>query len=312
MKIAIYTRDEKYLTLQELKNILLLTQKYNITAIFNCEYADFSLAQYSIKLDSYSVKNCGLEADFMISYGGDGTFLHAVAILGHSNIPILGVNSGRLGFLSSVDRGDIDWAIEQLILGVYSIEKRSMIEVSGDFKKSKNCKNSENPVNFEKFNEINDNSDEKIFPYIFNEFTLQKSELNMVDITLEINNQHVASIAADGLIVSTPSGSTAYSLSSGGAILSPDCKAFIITPIAPHNLTLRPIVVDENVEIMMSVNSRIGECYATLDNRAYKVESGAKFYLRRAKHSVSIVKLNGNSFFDRLQKKLMWASENRY
>lgn len=287
MKFAIYTKGERYFPREDLVNLQKLAEECGFEMVFNHDFVKYSAENYNIRLNSYS-SAADIDADFVLSFGGDGTFLHCVTMLESKEIPILGVNSGRLGFLSSVGREDFVGAIRAILDGCYVIEKRSMIEVDGDFE-----------------------SDE-VYPHLFNEFTIQKSELNMVDITLEINSQKVATIAADGMIVSTPSGSTAYSLSTGGAILSPTCKAFIITPIAPHNLTMRPIVVDETAKITMCVSSRIGECYATLDNRAYKIKSGSKFNLKLSPYQVNIVKLEDNSFFETLRKKLMWGSPAKY
>ncbi|MFI3315006.1 MAG: NAD(+)/NADH kinase [Rikenellaceae bacterium] len=286
MKLAIYTKGGDYFSLLDLENLLNLANKYSLSLSFNDEFATFANNHYAFELNSYN--DCSdIDADYMVSFGGDGTFLHAVATMGVSEIPIIGVNSGRLGFLANVDKADFEVALKAIITGEFTIDKRAMIEVGGDFE------------------------DDNVYPYLFNEFTIQKSELNMVDISLDINNHRVLNIAADGMIVSTPSGSTAYSLSSGGAILSPDCHAFIITAIAPHNLTIRPIVVDESSNITMRVKSRVDYCYATLDNRAYKIKSGATFIIKLSPHKVSLVKLHGNSFFETLRKKLLWGKENR-
>lgn len=287
MKFAIYTKGERYFPKEDLINLQKLSYECGFDMVFNRDFVKYSEVNYGVNLNSYTT-SADIDADFVLSFGGDGTFLHCVTMLEARDIPILGVNSGRLGFLSSVGKDDFVNAIRSILRDDYIIEKRSMIEVDGDFE------------------------EQGIYPHLFNEFTIQKSELNMVDIALEINSQKVATVAADGMIVSTPSGSTAYSLSTGGAILSPACKTFIITPIAPHNLTMRPIVVDESATITMRVTSRIGECYATLDNRAYKIKSGAKFNLKLSPYNVSIVKLGDSSFFETLRKKLMWGSPAKY
>lgn len=288
MQLAIYTNGGDYFLHDDLLRLLSLAESQNISLIFNEEYVKYVESEHLIELDSYR-DHSDIECDFLVSFGGDGTFLQAVALLRMLPIPILGVNSGRMGFLSTVDKSSFESALNLLISGEYEIEERSMLSVESE--------------SLEKYN---------IFPHLFNEFTIQKSELSMVEIVLEINGNRALNIAADGIIVSTPSGSTAYSLSSGGAILSPDCRAFIITPIAPHNITLRPIIVDERSKITLSVKSRSPQYYATLDNRAYRVATPSSFALELSSHKVSLVKVKGDSFFDTLRKKLYWGSENRY
>lgn len=284
MKFAIYTRGKRYLTKDDLMELLSFSKERGVTMIFNHSYALYALENYKIELQSYS-RAKDIDADFVISYGGDGTFLHCVAMLENFNRPVLGINSGRLGFLTSGERSSVYYALDSLLEGRYTIEQRSMIEVSGDLGK------------------------ERVFPHIFNEFTLQKHGLGMLNIVLEIDSMRVAAFSADGIIVSTPTGSTAYSLSAGGAILAPNCRSFVITPIAPHNLTLRPIVVDEGAVIRLWATSRSGGYYATLDNRSYLVEEGSEFVLRLSPYKVSFVKLAESSFFETIRKKLKWGQD---
>ncbi len=286
MKFAIYTTGAPYCDKRDIDMLLLLSEKYDVSVSFNLDFAQYVDENFAIKVASYS-SLADLDADMMITYGGDGTFLHCVAFLEDKQIPIMGVNSGRLGFLSSITRPEVENALNLILKGEYSIDQRSMIEVSGDF----GC--------------------DKVYPHVFNEFTVQKSELNMIRISIDVNNQNVATFAADGMIVSTPTGSTAYSLSSGGAIMVPGCGAFIITPIAAHNLTVRPIIVSEKSHIKITVYSHIDECYATLDNRSYKVKDGATFNLSLSPNKANIVQFKDGAFFDTLRKKLMWASETK-
>ncbi len=284
MKFAIYTKGKRYFPKEDLQDLLALSIECEFGLIFNDNFAEYSSVNYSIELESYSLAK-DIDADIVISYGGDGTFLHCVAMLGSFNRPILGINSGRLGFLSSVGRSRVKDAIKALLNGDYTIEQRSMIEVEGDF------------------------GDKKVFPHIFNEFTLQRHGLGMLNIAMEIDSQRAATVVADGLIISTPTGSTAYSLSAGGAILAPNCKAFIITPIAPHNLTLRPIVVDEGVTIKLVAQSRRDGYYVSLDNRSYLVANRTEFTLKLSPYKVSFIKLNGFSFFETIREKLMWGQD---
>lgn len=227
-------------------------------------------------------------SDFAISYGGDGTFLSSVRKMGHDFIPVMGINSGRLEFLATVSKDRAEDAIRQLIAGNFDIDRRSMIKID--------CR--ELPSDIPR--------------RALNEFTIQKSGTAMIRITVTIDHQQVGSYWADGIIVSTPTGSTAYSMSVGGAILTPGCRAFIISPIAPHNLNIRPLVIADCSKIELTVESRLEcEAIATVDNREYGVMSGTQFELHRSKYDLEIVKLKEANFYKTLREKLLWGVDPR-
>ncbi|MFP4365965.1 MAG: NAD kinase [Bacteroidales bacterium] len=225
--------------------------------------------------------------DYVFSIGGDGTILETITIVRDSGIPVLGINSGRLGFLANISREDIDLAIDALVSGNYSTEKRSLLELSS-------------PSDF--FGD---------FRYALNEFTLQKKDSAMITIQAWLNDRFLNSYWADGLIVSTPTGSTAYSLSVGGPLLTTETKGFVISPIAPHNLTVRPIVIPDSNIIRMKVHSRNGEFLLSMDYRSTLVPVEKEIILKRSEFDISLIRLNNQDFFTTLRNKLMWGLDKR-
>ncbi len=224
-------------------------------------------------------------ADMAVSYGGDGTFLDCVRTLGH--LPVLGVNSGRLGFLADVPREGMAEAFALLGRGEYAIEPRPLIEVQWD-----------GPV-------------QPDHSFAFNDFTIQRGGTGMISVEAYIDGELVATYWGDGVIVSTPAGSTAYSLSVGGPVIAPGCGCFLISPIAPHNLTMRPIVVPENCEIMLRMSTRDRYAYAALDDSRYEVGWGAAFRLRKAGRRVGVVRFAETSFYKTLREKMLWGVDGR-
>ncbi len=225
--------------------------------------------------------------DVMISIGGDGTFLRAVTIVRDFGIPIVGINSGRLGFLANISREDMEESLISLMKGQYSIEQRSVIKVETDE------------------GQIDD------FPYALNEMSVQKKDSGMITIHTYQKEDYINSYWADGLIISTPTGSTAYSLSVDGPIVALDCSNFIISPIAPHNLTVRPIVVPDNVPYKLQVESRNEQYLLTLDSRTFLMDHETAVWVKRAEFTVKTVRIEENSFFSNLRDKLMWGVDRR-
>lgn len=223
----------------------------------------------------------------MVSYGGDGTFLEAVRRLSGNPMPIVSINSGHLGFIASASRQAIAKIFDDIKKGNFTTERRSMLEVEGSFETR------------------------PAFPYAFNEFSIQRADAGMLYVDTFADGQMVAKYVGDGVILSTPSGSTAYSLSVGGPIIAPDCNCFVLSPIAPHNLTMRPIVIPDTTEIKFMVSTRCDTATVTLDNRTYKVKNGATFCLSKAKKSVFLAKFQNISFFDTLRNKMMWGVDPR-
>lgn len=219
------------------------------------------------------------DVDIALSFGGDGTFLNTAWKVRAKKIPILGVNAGHLGFLSSVGIDEFKKTLSQLIIGKYTVHKFSMLTVEG----------------------MGD---------ALNEFTLQKNGNKMLDIVLSVDGCEVTTYRADGLIVSTPTGSTAYSMSVGGSIISPGCGCFIISPIAPHNLSVRPLVVSDTSKITLTIHSRADNfARATLDNRQENVRicSDSEFKIYKCPDSTLVIYPEGYSFYKALVEKLNWG-----
>ena len=226
--------------------------------------------------------------DFFISIGGDGTFLETIPYVMNHGIPVVGINSGRLGFLADIAGDEINNAIEDIYNKRFKIEERTLIELDTSGKL---------------FTDHN---------FALNEFTIQKQESgSMIIIHTYINDEYLNSYWADGIIVSTPTGSTAYSLSVGGPIVIPNSENFIITPIAPHNLTVRPIVLSDNNKITFKVEGRSASFLASLDYQAEPFEPTLSLTVKKANFRVKIIKLENQSFFSTLRNKLMWGLDKR-
>ncbi len=226
--------------------------------------------------------------DFLLSLGGDGSMLSTVTLVRDSGIPIIGINLGRLGFLASINKEHIDKAIDCLVNKDFTLESRSLLKLSS-------------PKNV--FGELN---------FALNEISIYKRQPNsMVSVNVKVNNQHLNSYWADGLIVATPTGSTAYSLSTGGPIIHPDSHNFIITPIAPHNLSVRPVVIPDDSTISMKVNERDGGFLVSLDSRTIELESGVELIVEKEAFSIQLVRLPEESFFGTIRAKLLWGIDKR-
>ena len=226
--------------------------------------------------------------DFIFSVGGDGTFLHSVLNIRNFDIPVVGVNSGRLGFLADISENQISEALTNIFKQKFSIIERSMLQI--DF-------------------EGRDNLD---FNFALNEITVLKTDTSsMINVSVFVNNELLNNYWADGLIVSTPTGSTAYSLSVGGPILTPDSENFIIAPLAPHNLAIRPIVVPDNSEITLKVEGRGTHFLTSLDFRSVAVELTTIIKVKKANFKLKTLQLPEQPFFNTLRNKLMWGIDKR-
>jgi NAD+ kinase len=227
------------------------------------------------------------DIDLLMSIGGDGTFLEAITFIRDKGIPIVGINSGRLGFLANIGTSEVSQAIDHLIHGNYSFEERSLVKVA-----------STQPI----FDD---------FPYALNEFTIQKTTSSLIAINVTINDDYLTTYWSDGLIVSTPTGSTAYSLSLGGPLVTPLSDIFIITPIAVHNLNVRPLVIPDNATLKIKASGRTDLYLTTLDSRSAKCDIGNEITLTKSDFKLKIVKLPEISFYTTLRNKLMWGADKR-
>jgi NAD+ kinase len=226
--------------------------------------------------------------DLVLSVGGDGTFLETVLNVKDMGIPIAGVNTGRMGFLANISAEEIGKSIEMLINSEYEIIERCLLEIS-------------KPSGL--FNEGSS--------LALNEITIQKADMSMITINVFLDDTHLNTYWADGLIVSTATGSTAYNLSVGGPILSPDDESIIISPIAPHNLTIRPIILSGKGKIRMIIEGRSKEYLATCDFRSKRLSFSEEIHIERSGVKIKTVMLNGRDFYSTLRSKLMWGADFR-
>lgn len=233
----------------------------------------------------HEIKN---NVDFLLSIGGDGTLLDTVSLVRDSGIPVIGINTGRLGFLASISKDNFRKALEGLQQGHFSLDKRTLLR----FEANKSL-----------FGEVN---------YALNELTIHKKDAaSMIKIHAYLNGEFLNSYWADGLIISTPTGSTGYSLSCGGPIIAPQSENFVITPIAPHNLNVRPVVVSDKNVISFEVEGRSENFLVTLDTRSETIDSSLQFAARKEDFCINLVRLNNENFLSTLRNKLMWGLDSR-
>jgi NAD+ kinase len=228
------------------------------------------------------------QTDVLLSLGGDGTLLDTLSLVRDSNIPVIGINFGRLGFLASINKNEIANAIQSLVKGEYTLDKRSIL-------------------NLESQNNLF--ADEN---FALNDMTIHRRDNSaMMIIHAYMNGEFVNSYWADGLIIATPTGSTAYSLSCGGPIILPSAQNFVITPIAPHNLNVRPIIVPDDVELTFEIEARSTKFLVSCDSRTETVDRSVKITINKAKFNVNLVRLNNESYLTTLRNKLLWGIDTR-
>jgi NAD+ kinase len=292
MKVAIYSRGFDLDQRQSLNALLLELHKHDVAiCIFHDLLQKFELCA-PVGKEPYipftSAYDLPENIDCLISLGGDGTVLDSVTLVGDSNIPILGINYGRLGFLASISKDELSLMVDALMNRTYVIEKRALIHLDANI-----------PV----FGTT---------PYGLNEFVLHKRDTSpMIKIHTYLNGEFLNSYWADGIIVSTPTGSTGYNMSCNGPILFPDSASFVITPVAPHNLNVRSIVVPNTSVISFEIEGRTEELICALDARKEIVPKTIELALKQELFSVSFIRLNENSYLTTLRTKLTWGLDKR-
>jgi NAD+ kinase len=252
----------------------------------------YSFLQTQMKLDVRNFETFDtddFDADMAISIGGDGTFLKAAGKVGGKNIPILGINTGHLGFLADILPEDIEKVIDEVYNNHYTLEERSVLRMECDYKSL------------------------QIYPYALNEIAVLKQDSSsMITIRAAINGKYLTTYLGDGLVIATPTGSTAYSLSIGGPIVVPHSKAIVITPIAPHSLNIRPIVICDDWEITLDVESRSHNFLVAIDGCSETCKEKSKITIRRAEYTIKVVKRFEQNYFNTLRTKMMWGMDKRH
>lgn len=291
MKIAVFGKVFNkgfYSTCADLFTIL---KQYEVGIIMYKPFYEFLLAEVKLKPDviGFFESNAALDdVDLVFSIGGDGTFLEAVTYVRNSGIPIVGVNSGRLGFLADIAQVELRSILHDVLKGNYKTRELDLLSLHTE------C------------------SAFGVNNFALNELAISKRDSSaMIAIHTYIDDSFLNSYWADGLIISTPTGSTAYSMSVGGPIVHPDSHSFIITPIAPHNLTVRPLVVPNDVEITLKIDGRDNNFLASLDSRSIVFENSISLKVKKADFKINIVELENHSFYSTLRNKLMWGADKR-
>lgn len=291
MKIFLFARFVQEDYLPSLKTLLSVVDQYGWTVFASMNLYDFT-KKHELKSDIIPIKDYEAlkeaGADITITLGGDGTILSATCIIRDLETPIIGINLGRLGFLAAVERKKIESAMQQVAEGQYTIEERSML-----------CLESDPQV----FGHVN---------FALNDFTIHKRDTSsMVSIHTYINGDYLNSYWADGLIVATPTGSTGYSLSCGGPIVFPSSGNMVITPVAPHNLNVRPLVISDSSVISFAIEGRAKNFLSTLDSRYEIITAEHQLAVRKSDFSTRLIILHGQSFFNTIHEKLSWGADKR-
>jgi NAD+ kinase len=291
MRVAVYGRDFNNSVLPFVQEIFDCLSTHNVQVKVQQKFHVFIKSRLELNDDVQIF--CGYKdllgnADVILSLGGDGTLLDTLAYVRDSGIPIMGINLGRLGFLASINKSDIGKAIHALVNKEYTIDSRSLLHLD-----------SQNSLFLEENFAIND-------------ITIHRRDNSaMMIIHAYINEEFVNSYWADGLIIATPTGSTAYSLSCGGPIILPNAQNFVITPVAPHNLNVRPIIVPDDVQLTFEVEARSTKFLLTCDSRTETVDRSVKINISKANFSINLIRLNNESFLTTLRNKLLWGIDTR-
>ncbi|MCB0446227.1 MAG: NAD kinase, partial [Gelidibacter sp.] len=290
MKIAIYGQFYHINTLSSIDTLLVALTHKNIDVHIKRDYYNL-ISQQDKKFANFKTfDQLDNSFDLLISIGGDGTILRAVTYVRDLGIPIVGINTGRLGFLATIQTDDIDDAINQILEKRYKISERTLLSIET------------NPKN----NDIVETN------FALNEIAVsRKNTTSMIKVETHLNEEYLTSYWADGLIISTPTGSTGYSLSCGGPVISPDADSFVLTPIAPHNLNARPLVIPDSTEIQLKVDGREDQYLISLDSRIATLHNDTIVTIKKAPFKIKMVELISESFIDTLRKKLLWGEDKR-
>lgn len=293
MKIALFGQYYQNNTHTIIEKVVAYLMQRNYTLYFFKEFSE-TLQKNDLNIGNYPTFETHEELqnnfDFLISVGGDGTILRAATWVRNLDIPIIGINAGRLGFLATVQEENIELLFEHVFNGNFILSKRTLVSLSTS----------------------SDNKDIEELNFALNEISVsRKDTTSMITIETTINGEYLNSYWADGLVISTPTGSTGYSLSCGGPLLMPTATSFVITPIAPHNLTARPLVIPDDVEIKLKVSGREEQYLVSLDSRITSVTNETILTIKKSNFTISLVEFPQEGFFKTIRKKLLWGEDKR-
>ena len=292
MRIAVYGTKINKSTIPAFLEVISIINEYKWDTVLESKLKEqlVSKAKISSKLNVFKSHIDFKESniDLIISIGGDGTFIKTINFIRDSNVPVLGINAGRLGFLSNISKNNIREALESFKNGEFVFQKRSLICVQTE------------------------NNDFEDYAFALNELTIHKKDsASMIRVNANLNDNFLNTYWADGLIVSTPTGSTAYNLSCGGPIVTPGCQVHIITPIAPHNLNVRPLVVPDHMPIELSVEGRNRRFLLSIDGVSKSIKQGEKIIIKKADFMINTIKFEYNNFLDTIRNKMHWGVDKR-
>lgn len=293
MKVAVFGRFYNETTTTSVERLFDYLLKKNADAYIETEFFDI-IKSKAPNFDDYksfkTFDTLDKSFDFLVSVGGDGTILRAIIFVKDMDIPIIGINTGRLGFLATIQVNQIEKAIQDIIDGKYRISERSLLSIETS----------------------PENDDIKSLNFALNEIAVsRKNTTSMITVETYLNGEFLTSYWSDGLIVSTPTGSTGYSLSCGGPVITPDTNSFVLAPIAPHNLSARPLIIPDSTEIQLKVEGREESHLISLDSRIATLENGTIIKIKKADFKIKMIDLLDESFLDTLRKKLLWGEDKR-
>ena len=289
MNIILFSRKELKHRPEQLRTIIESITRYGLEYSINEDFANVIESLTGISIDSKNrYKNFPKATgnDLLITYGGDGTLLDAVELRPSAETPIVGINCGRLGYLTADNGEGIEELFEHITRGTLHLEHRQLLSVKAEIECNDKC-------------------------LALNEVTIHRHGATMISVEALVNDKHIATYHGDGIIISTSTGSTAYSLSAGGPIVDPMCSCLILSPLAPHNLTMRPIVIPDSSKITLRLDARGGEVFLSSDNRTYTLKDKATIELRKADKGLILATPHNNTFYDTLREKMMWGVDNR-
>ena len=289
MKFALFGNTYQAKKSAHVIRLLSILKQYNAVVYINRDFYHFLVDEQQMDIQAAGVfEGNDFEADMVLSMGGDGTFLKAASYVGNKNIPILGINTGRLGFLADVSPEEMEDTFKDIYNHNYKVEDRSVLQV------------------------ISNGQPLKGYPCGLNEIAvLKRDSSSMITIHTSINGAYLTTYQADGLVIATPTGSTAYSLSIGGPVIVPHSNTIAITHLAPHSLNVRPIVINDDWEITLDVESRSHNFLVAIDGRSETCREGTRLTIRKADYNIKVVKRPNHVFFHTLRDKMMWGADGR-
>ncbi len=292
MKVGIYGQSNHEITTKYVKLLVEILEQNEISIAFESKFYEYFNGTYPLVNSKTFSNYSDLDSsyDFFFSVGGDGTFLRSITFVRDLNIPIIGVNTGRLGFLATIQKEEIHQAIDQILQKNYITQERTLLQV--------------------KTNDVNEELEELNFA--LNEISIsRKNTASMITVETYLDDEFLTTYWSDGLIISTPTGSTGYSLSCGGPIISPTSKNLVLTPIAPHSLAVRPLVIPEETKIDLKIDSRANEAFLTLDSRMSTITNTTRISIEKCGFSIKTIQLIDQTFIKTLREKLLWGEDKR-